>query len=254
MAKDEWKSNNPGVWNFRTTIAWDHTVSLLPQNKAMAHGHWDIAKLLRLYWEGLDMKRYSIADNVKAEFKETTTNNPDLTTHVYDPSGSGSFYPYDPTAGAGEVEMPASDEWRATNNPDLSTHEYGASGNGSYCPNEQAAGEVGMPAYKSDLFTREYDPLRASYPYEQAAGEVEMRANDEYSPSDHCYPYDQTAAAAAGGFEAEVVPAYEDKFGPTYAYAQSSTSEGPTGEAIDNNNKDTPTQTAIITKKPHRKR
>lgn len=282
MAKDAWKSNNPGVWNFRTTIAWDHRVSLLPQNKAMAHGHWDIAKLLRLHWEGLDMKRYPIADNVKAEFKETTTtNNPDLTTYVYDPSGSGSFYPYDPTAGAGEVKMPASDEWGATNNPDLSTHEYGPSRNGSYCPYEQAAGEVGMPAYDEsattntpDLSIREYDPLRANYPYEQAAGEVGMPANDEYRPLDHgsyyCYPNDQTAAAG-GGFEAEVVPAYEDECGPTYAYGQSSASEGPTGEAINyyhdddnnnnnknnndskDNNKDTTTQTAI-TKKHHRKR
>lgn len=270
MTKDEWRSNNPGAWNFRATIAWDHTVSLLPQNKAMAHGHWNIAKLLRLHWEGLDMARYPIADNVKEEFKKTT-NNPDLTTHRYDPLGSGSFYPYQTTAG--EVEMPASDEWGATNNPDLSTHEYDPSRNGSYYPYEQAAGEVGMPDYNElvttnhpDLFTREYDPLRASYPYEQAAGEVRMSAYEEpgstndrnllthkYSPSDYDFyydPYDQTAAA----FEAVVVPAYDDGFGPTNAQLSTS-EERPAGGTInyfDDNNKDTLTQTAIT--KKHRKR
>lgn len=263
MAKDEWRSNNPGAWNFRVAIAWDHRVSLLPQNKAMAHGHWDVAKLLRLHWEGLDMGRYPIADNAKEEFKETT-NNPDLTTHGYDPSGSGSFYPYEPTAG--EVEVPASHEWGTTINPDLFTHEYDPL-RASY-PFEQAAGEVGMPAYDesgttniSDLFTRKYDPLRVSYPYEQAAGGVGMSAYDEpgsnndrnlftheLSPSDHdfCYyPYGQTAAA----FEA-VAPAYDDEFGPSYAL--SPTSEGPAGGAINyhDDNNDALTHTT----KKHRKR
>lgn len=281
MAKDEWKSNNPGVWCFRTTIAWDHTVSLLPQNKAMAHGHWDTAKLLRLYWEGLDMKRYPIADNVKAEFKETTTINPYLTNHVYDPSGSRSFYPYEQAAG--EVGMHAYDESGTTNNKsDLFTREEYDPLRASCYPYEQAVGEFGVPTLEesatTDAFTREYDPLRAGYPYEYAAGEVGMPpAHDEYYPSDHgsyYYAYGQTAAAADGGYEAEVLPAYyyyyNDKFGPTYyyAYAQSSTSgEGPTGEAInyyyhdDNNNnnnnnhsKDTPTQTAITKKHHHRKR
>lgn len=268
MAKDEWKSNNPGVWSFRTTIAWDYTVSLLPQNKAMAHGHWDIAKLLRLHWEALDMKRYPIADNVKAAFKDSITNNPYLTDNVYDPSGSGSFYPYEEAA-AGEVGMLAYDVSGTMNKSDPFTRGYDPL-RASY-PYEQAVGEVGMPASEewatTNAFTREYDPLRASYPYEHAAGEVGMPPTHyEYIPSDHgsyFYPYGQTAAAD-GGFEAEVGPTYIDQFGPTYAYAQSSTSgERPTGEAMnyyhhdndnDDNNKGIPTQTAITKKHHHRKR
>lgn len=209
MAKDEWRSNHPGAWNFRATIGWDHTVSVLPQNKAIAHGHWDIAKLLRLHWEGLDMGRYPIPDNAKEEFKETT-NIPDLNTHAYDPSGSGFFYPREPTAG--EVGMTASDEW-ATNNPDLSTHEISPSRNGSYYTYEQDAGEVGMPDYDEsgatnnlDLLTHEYDPLHSCYPFGQAAGEVGMPAFNESGtmnishlftrecdPLCVSYPYEQAA-------------------------------------------------------------
>lgn len=225
IAKDEWRFNHPGAWNFRATIGWDHTVSVLPQNKAISHGHWDIAKLLRLHWEGLDMGRYPIADNAKKEFQETS-NIPDLNTHAYDPSGSGFFYPREPTAG--EVGMPNYDESGATNNPDLLTHKY--------------------------------DPLCVSYPYEQAAGEVRMPAHDEpgsnndrnlftheYSPSDLYYDsYGQTSAALEA-----VVLAHDNEFGRTYA--QSSTSEEPVSGAINyyDNNNNTQMQTAIT--KKHRK-
>lgn len=266
IAKDEWRFNHPGAWNFRATIGWDHTVSVLPQNKAISHGHWDIAKLLRLHWEGLDMGRYPIADNAKEEFQETS-NIPDLNTHAYDPLGSGFFYPREPTAG--EVEMTASDEWGATNNPDLSIHKISPSLTGSYYTYEQDTGEVGMPNYDEsgatnnpDLLTHKYDPLCVSYPYEQAAGEVRMPAHNEpgsnndrnlftheYSPSDHDLyydPYGQTAAASEA-----VVLAYDNEFGRTYV--QSSTSEEPASGAINyyDTNNNTQMQTAIT--KKHRK-
>lgn len=205
MAKDEWKSYFPVAWNFGTTLAWNYKVSFLPQNKTMAYCHWNIVKLLLLHWEGLDMEKYPIADNVKAEFKKAgSPHNPYLTTHAYDPSGtSGSFYPYEQAA-RGEVGMDAYDD------------------------------ESG-PTKKPELFVRGYNPLRANYPFEQAAvGEVVMSAHDEYSPLDHCldyFPCSQPAATTAaaddnydGHFEAEVgmVPAsYDDEFGPAnYAYAQ----------------------------------
>lgn len=251
MAKHEWKSYFPGAWTFGTTLAWDYRVSFLPQSKAMAYGHWNIVKLLQLHWKSLDMEKYPIADNVKAEFEEAgNLYNPYLITHVYDPSGtSGSLYPYEQAAGV-EVGIDANDD------------------------------ESG-PTKKPELFVRGYNPLRANYPFQQAAvGEVGMSAHDEYSPLDNCldyFPCSQPAAADNddnddGHFEAEVetVPAsYDHEFGPTnYPYAQSSMSggEGPTMGDEDhhdndnnnnsNNSKATPAkQTAITTKRQtHRKR
>ena len=275
MVKDEWKSYFPGEWSFDTKLAWDYKVSFLPQNKAMAYGHLNSAKLLLLHWEGLDMKKYAIPDNVKAEFEAAgSPHNPYLTTNVYDPSGtSGSFYPHEQAAGS-DAGMDAYDD-----------------------------DEPG-PTKKPELFMRGYDPLHASYPFEQAAvGEGGMPAHNEYISLDDCsnyFPCSQPAPAAAaaaddddddddGHFEAEVqmVPTSDDdeSFGPNnYADAQSSIISGgerPTTGDEDinchhhhhnnnnnyndddsknsknnNNNKDTlATQTTITTKKlSHRKR
>lgn len=274
MAKDAWKANNPGAWNFRATIAWDHIVSRLPQNKAMVRGHWRIAKLLRLHWESLDMGKYPIADNVKEKFMETT-NNPDLNTHGYGPSDGSSYYPYEQAAG--EVGVPAHDGSGTTNDPGLFTHGYGPSANGAPYPYEAAAGEVEMHTYDESgttnnpsLYTRGYGPSdnhSYCYPNEQAASAVGIPTYDEsgntnnqpdlhtheYGSSDYdsyYYPYQQTTAVEAA------MPAYDDdeSFGPTYA--KPSTSKGLAGEATNklNRNNKAPTQQAATATKKIRKR
>lgn len=176
IARDTWKANNPGAWNFRATIAWDSTVSCLPQNKAMAFGHWGTARLLRLHWERLDMGKYPIADNVKEKLMETMNNNPDFNTHGFSASANDAN-----ELAAGEVELPDYNGSGATNNSGLFTHGYDPSCNDSYYyPYEQATGAVGKPAYdesenpnNSDLYmyTHECGPSDYDsyhYPYEQA--------------------------------------------------------------------------------------
>lgn len=231
MAKDAWKAKNPGAWSFRATIAWDHIISNLPQNKAMAHGHWGIAKLLRLHWESLDMGKYPIADIDKAKYTETI-NSININTHGYWPLGSGSYYPYGKAAG--DVGMPAYDESITTNNPGPSDNNF------YYYPYEQAAGAAGIRANDKtgninnpSLFTYGYTPsdnYYSNYPNKQAAGSVGMPVYDESRNTSNPDLY------------------FNEPSEPTYA--KSSTSEGPAGETINN----TPMQQTATATKKSRKR